>query len=280
MSDFEFKANLREIAEKVGKTADQIKGKVNEEIRKLSISTHAFVVNYAQEKLDGWKLGHFLGPEGNNIRWVQLAENMWVVEIDPSVAWIEEGREPTSMATEDWLLKPDKSKTAKDGSTYRVIPMSKHKDNRRNPELKSILNDQLTKQGIDMKTLELDQNGQPKIGVVNKLQFGKNVTQKSDQNAMFFSKSRNADQSRQTGLPIYGGAHHLHGAVVSQRKDDKGNVKKEAVTFRVVSSKHEAEGRWMYPKVDPLNSIPEAYKHAEAQWEKIVKALEQSFSGE
>jgi len=279
MSEFEFKANIREIAARVGKTADEIGGMVQDEIRKLSIATHAFVVNYANENLTGWKRSHFFGQDNQNVRWIQIDENMWVVEIDPSVAWIEEGREPTSMATDKWLLKPDKSKLAKDGSTYRVIPMSDHKDNRRKPELSEILNKQLQDQGIDMSTIDLDSNGQPKLGVIKKLNFGTNVTEKSASNEMFFSAPRSAEQGKQLGLPAYGGKHYLQGAVVTQRKDDRGNIKKEATTFRVVSSKHEAEGRWMYPKVEPLDSIPKAYEFAEQQWDKIVTALEESFKG-
>jgi len=280
MAEFEFKANLREIAAKVGQTADAIGSTVQDEIRKLSIATHAFVVNHANEHLSGWKRSHFFGSDNQNVRWVQIDENMWVVEIDPSVAWIEEGRDATSMATDKWLLKPDKAKLAKDGSTYRVIPMDAKKDNRRNPELKNILNDQLQKQGVDMSTLDLDGSGQPKLGVIKKLNFGTNVTEKSSSNEMFFSAPRSAEQGKKLGLPAYGGKHQLQGAVVTQRKDERGGVKKEATTFRVVSSKHEAEGRWMYPKVEPLDSIPKAYEFAEQQWNKIVAALEESFKGD
>ena len=92
MSEFDFKVNLREVADKVGKAADDIGVRVTEEISNLSISTHAFVVRYANEKLEGFKRNHFLGEEGQNVRWNQVAPNIWVVEIDESVAWIEEGR--------------------------------------------------------------------------------------------------------------------------------------------------------------------------------------------
>jgi len=95
----------------------------------------------------------------------------------------------------------------------------------------------------------------------------------------FRSEGRTKEESEQFGLPEYEGSHYLSGGVVVQRPNKKGKVKKEVITFRVVSSKHEQEGRWLYPAVEPLNSIPAAYEYANAEWDKIIKSLEDYFRG-
>lgn len=281
MSDFHFTVNAREVAEKLGEVSDQLAHKINSGVESLSISTHAFVVNYANEKLEGWTRDHFFGEDNGNVRWTKAAHNIWVVEIDESVRWIEEGRPPTSMATEDWLLKEKpgstgKVKTAKDGSKYRVIPFVHRRGGGKyaDPRLGGTIRAALKDAKIDMKTIERDQQGNPKIGVIGKLDINKSRKRYPES---FWSEPRKQEMADQIGLKSHHGHHFLKGAVVLQR--DAGTAKKpkivkEVVTYRVVSSKHKAEGRWMYPAVEPLNSIPEAYKYAEAKWEQMLKELE------
>lgn len=285
MSQLDFKVNLKEVAEKLGEVSDNIALQINEQVQNLSISTHAFVVKYANDKLTGFKRNHFLGPEGKNVRWVQVSPSIWVVEIDPSVAWIEEGRGPVSMATEQWLLKPGAKgvKTAKDGSTYRVIPF-KHeggvggKSKSDEPEIASMIKKALKQKSISLHRIERDADNKPKLGILHKLDINekrKTYPQK------LFSEPRNSETAKQIGLKSHAGHHFLNNAVVVQReskgKGGKSKISKEVITFRVVSSKHAAEGRWMSPAVEPLNSIPEALKYAESEWERIVKTMEEQF---
>ncbi|RLF65137.1 MAG: hypothetical protein DRN30_04575 [Thermoplasmata archaeon] len=285
MTQLDFRVNLREIAEKVGQTAEALSKRVNDEIKNLSISTHAFVVSYANEKLKGFNRSHFFGEGGQNVRWNEVAPNIWVVEIDESVKWIEEGRGPVSMATADWLLKPGAKgvKTAKDGSTYRVIPFSHGqgvggKKTSGDPEIASMIRKTLRKKSISLNKIERDQFDKPKLGVLHKLGINE---KRSQYPQSLFSAPRNEKTAKQIGLKAHTGHHYLNNAVVVQRetegKNGKSKISKEVVTFRVVSSKHQAEGKWMSPKVEPLNSIPEAYKYAEGEWEKIVKSMEDEY---
>lgn len=283
MSEFDFKVNLREVADRVGKAADEIGTRVTEEVSNLSISTHAFVVRYANENLEGFRRNHFLGEEGQNVRWNQVAPNIWVVEIDESVAWIEEGREPTSMATDTWLLNPASKgvKRAKDGSLYRVIPFThggKGKPKSPEPEIASMIRKELKDKGVKLNKIDRDQWDRPKLGVVEKLGINKKRTRYPQD---LFSKPRDKKTADEIGLKPTTGHHYLNNAVIVQREVEgskgKTKISRDVVTFRVVSSKHQAEGRWMYPKVEALNSIPEAYKYATEQWEDIVKALEEEY---
>ena len=191
------------------------------------------------------------------------------------------------MATEAWLLKPGAKgvKTAKDGSTYRVIPF-KHssgvggKSESPEPEIASMIKKQLREKGISLNKIERDQFNNPRTGVLHKLGIDKKRTSYPQD---LFSSPRNKETADRIGLKPSHGHHYLNNAVVVQREVEgpKGKMKisKEVVTFRVVSSKHKAEGRWMYPAVPALNSIPEAHKYAIAQWESIVKSLEEEYRG-
>lgn len=279
----DFRVNVRELATQLGLESDGIAKRINEAVRGLSISTHAFVVQYAQEKLEGWTLGYFMGEKNKNVRWVEVSPSIWVVEIDESVAFIEEGRPIAFMG--DWLLKPGAKgvKTAKDGSTYRVIPFTHQrgvggKKISSEPEIASKIKKELKNQGIKMNVIERDGDGKAKTGVIHKLGINE---KRSSYPQSLFSAPRNKDTAAAIGLKPTHGTHFLNNAVVVQRevegKGGKKKMSKEVVTFRVISSKHKAEGRWMYPKIDPLNAIPRAYTYATVEWEKIVKNLEDMY---
>jgi hypothetical protein len=282
VTDFTIKANYKEIADKLGVVEKEVAKKLNGAVEALSISTHAFIIKYAQDHLKGYPLEAFLGEDGSNIRWIQVSKNMWVVEIDESAKWVEEGRSPTSMATDDWLLKPGKGlKTARDGSKFKIIPFSHDKGALTTPSgMREAIDASLKANGVSMRKIEKGPDGMPKIGIVNRL---KDIPQlndpASDNIYQYRSKGRTADEAEALGLPNYEGAHYLSGGVVVQRPSKKGKVKKEVVTFRVVSSKHENEQRWLYPEVKPLHSIPAAYDYATKEWDKIVKSLEDYFRG-
>lgn len=276
--DFRFGANLEEIAAQLGQTREAIDQHVRTAVERLSISTHAFVLSHAQEKLKGFYREQFFGENGKNVRWTEVSDGIWVVEIDPSVAWIEEGRDPTFMG--EWLLKDSfanggKVKTAKDGSKYRVIPFTHSRGGKVfNENFIDDIKTAMKDGGFDMKTIDKAGDGSPKLGMIGKLKFGTNVTVGNKDTERFFSKSRGEGVGKALGLPAYSGKHYLDNAIVTQRKVGK-SVKKEVVTFRVISSKHKGEGRWMYPAVPALNSIPAAYDYATKEWDKIMRSLEE-----
>lgn len=282
--DFDFKINLDEVSSKLGQKRDAIEGRIQQEVANLSISTHAFVVNYAQEKLKGFQRQLFFGKDNSNVRWQQISEGMWVVEIDESVRWIEEGRDRTFMG--DWLLKPGAPgvKTAKDGSQYRVIPMGQakgaggKKDNS-DPFLQTMIKGALKNNNISLNRIEKGIDGKPKLGVLHKLDI--KISHRTPDHDKFFSKPRTPETAKQIGLKPHSGHFFLSNAVVLQReveRNGKKSISKEVVTFRVISSKHKAEGRWFYPRVEALNAIPEAFKYAEGEWERIVKSMEAEFN--
>lgn len=299
MSNLDFKVNIDEIADKLQMKREVIEGRIVQEVKQLAASTHAFVVRYASEKLEKnefmrkWFFGEINSQtnESEKVKFQEIGHGMYLVSIDESSRFIEEGRDPAPMATDKWLLKEGKGlKTAKDGSKYKVIPMKQMggvggKSDNPYAGFTNILKSALKKQGISLNKIERDSDGNPKLGILHRLQVAHPNSKSggfhqmvSPKKLKLFSEGRTPERAAALGLPVYGGKFHLAGVVVSQRKDEAtGKIKKEAVTFRVVSSKHKDEGRWVYPRVDPLNSIPEAFKFAEKAWEQTIKSLEDEF---
>lgn len=302
MSKFDITVDVSQLAEKINKTKESVEQKIVPAIERLSISTHAFIINKANNELDDFKRKFFLGlgeygkkttktsnsapgvdESAKNVRWSKVANGIWVVEIDEKAAWIEQGRQPTSMATEDWLLKPGKVKIAKDGSTYRSIPFKISENGKADPNTKpayaAIVKSAMKEQGISTKKIEKNEDGTPKLGIIHKLDI-KGPAGGWAQYPEMHSRPRTAEEAAKSGLKPHAGIYHLKGAVVIQRMKSGKNPKvvKETVVFRTVSSKHQLENRWMYPEVKPFNALPAAYKYAQEQLDKIIKAIEEEIA--
>lgn len=278
---FRFSVNAAEIAAKINQTADAIVPRLRQEVQALSAATHAFVVDKAQRDLKGGTLARFLGKNGENVRWVQIDPNIWVVEIDESVRDIEEGHDRRFMS---WLLTNNpKAKTAKDGSKYAAIPMTKAqgtgpgKDaaNAKNPAYTAMVKNTLKANKVSLTKIDRHADGSPKLGVIGK--YDVDQPERSQFPGMW-SAPRTAQQAAITGLPQHGGYFHLQGLVVTQRMQGK-RVVREAVTFRTISSKHEKDGRWFQKAQQGLKSIPAAYDWAQQEWSKIVAEMEREFAG-
>jgi hypothetical protein len=306
MNNFWFKVNTSEIAKKLNSTSDLLHNRIRSEVEKISIATHAFIIQKAKSELgDGFKTNFFLGlppygKEGDkssnqngvdsaprHVRWVKVSDNIWVVEIDEKARWIEEGREPTSMATEQWLLKPGKAKRAKDGSLYRAIPIQQMEGNKpkintgmlgEGPggDLVRAIKTAARKQNVSLSKLEFNDAGQIKTGVLHKLNLKVPNSVKNDPSMK--SQPRSQEDAQATGLKPHGGIAKYEGMVVGQFKNDKGKISKQTVVFRTVSSKHQGENRWMYPKVEALHAMPAAKEFAEKLWGDVLKALEVEFA--
>ena len=270
--------NLEELARNLGKEIAAVRARVYQEVSALAASTHAFVVRYAQQHLSGWQLKYFMGEDNKNVRWARISDNIWVVEIDPSVEFIENGRDITFMGA--WLLRPGDPgvKRSKAGKLYRSIPLVQARGrggafDAPNPTLAAIVSATLKKERISLKKLDLDAEGNPVLGVIKKIAMEAPFPQ--SQVPELYSKPRDTVMAGLTGLRPHGGIYKLQGLAITQSKDKgSGRVKREAVVFRTIHEGHELEGRWMYPKVDGLKSLEAAYAYAQTQWEQIVRDMQ------
>lgn len=301
---FRFRADVTEVARKLNTTREMIEDKVVSGVETLSIAAHAYIVNLANTKFanDNFKRQFYLGlgehgkdasgtstrdprvdQTAKNLRWVKVTDGLWVVELDERAQWLEEGRPETFMG--EWLLKPGAKgvKRAKDGSLYRAIPFKQTQGKADAPGAKpgfaELIRKQAKKQKISLTKIEKNPDGSPKLGILHKLDMKANLSQ--EQAPDLYSRPRTAEEAMLTGLKPHGGIYKLEGAVVTQRKfGKKGKVKKETVVFRVISSKHKMENRWMYPQVMPSNFFGQAHEWAEKQWDNIVKQIETELGAE
>lgn len=281
MSDDKFlhiSVNIDEVAKKLELLSDDIKQTIKQAIEALSVSTHAFIVDKAQKELKGWKRDFFLGDKGSNVRWSKVGDGIWMVELDPSVAWMEQGRPKTFQS---WLLEGPNVKTNKKGEKYRVIPMGQKglagdKYNNPVPSVDTTIKNVLKQNKISLKGIEKNDDGTPKLGILHRVNFESPFTQ--SQTPDLFSKPRTPDQAALTGLKPHGGIHHLQGLTVTQRMQGK-KVVREAITFRVIHEAHEKEGRWFAPEVKPLNFMQQAHEWALKQWsDTILPQIQEQFS--
>lgn len=316
MGDFlRFRVDASEIAAKLGLARELIEDQIVNNVELLSISAHAFILGLAKKEWanDDFKRNFYLGigqKDGSGtstqnpnidqsakyLRWVKISDGMWMVELDERAQWLEEGRPETFMG--EWLLKPGAKgvKRAKDGSLYRAIPFketSGKKDTASHPALSQIVRDYAKQNKINLTKVEKGPDNTPKLGMMRKLDIRPHDAT-GYAPGLLFSRPRTEEEARITGLKAHSGIFKLQGAAIFQNVYEKGqlvtnkqqakklaatkkgSVKRETVVFRVISSKHKLENRWMYPEVKPVNFFQKAYEHAEQQWAKIVQSIEET----
>jgi hypothetical protein len=185
------------------------------------------------------------------------------------------------------LLASDKAKQGKNGK-YLVVPFKHNKKSTQQTSMqktlaKAILNE-MGKRGISSKTIERNPDGSPKLGMLHsfttqpKGDFG-GPAQKSQvippsqgpQGQHYQTKPRGQGQEGPGGRP------YSWGVRVYQRQKQDGGVEKNVVTFRTASEK--ASGRaWIHPGLAALNSIEDAYRWSEHEFEtKILPELLKKF---
>lgn len=273
--EFRFTVDTEQLAKRLNQSLETVYVRAKEELAKLSIATHAFVVQKANQELTGYLRKRFFGVNNQNVRWAQISPSMWIVEIDPSVAWIERGLPRRFMS---WLLdRNPKVKTSQFGVRYAHIPF-KHLSGTKTagyPALAGIVRNALQQARISMNRIERHPDGSPKLGTLHKLHLRPPFSRA--QAPFLFSTPRTSAEAWATGLPVHGGIYKLKGLRVVQRLDKRGKVVREAVTFRTISEKHRG-WRWMYPEIKGLHAMDAAYQWAQKEWESVIKALELEFN--
>jgi hypothetical protein len=177
------------------------------------------------------------------------------------------------------LTSSPKAKTAKDGSRYLVIPFQHGpgKGPTNTPasslDIVGAVKSAMKARKIPWAKIERDDQGRPKLGKLHK--FNVQSPMKTGQGPgqgwgpVGQVKQGPNDRQKVGGGPGGGGTPFLHGVNVYQHPDGKGGVKRSVMTFRIVSSKHEAP-RWDHPGLEPANIMDDVAKFAEEELEKTI----------
>ncbi len=247
--------------------------------RELVPAVHAHILEEANKKLHSRRQAFV-----NAVSTKQEGEDTWLVVLDKSARWIDDGSEPHEMIDSLLSTKNGRGKgvrRAKDGSAYRVIPFNhgpgKGGTNSTPAEqtlqqtiraaLKQADNKITGEKGIPYGKLERDQNGKPLTGLLHSLDI-EHKPVKTHHGPGQGKGPVGAVRQGPTGIPF------LQGVRIYQRETKNPNgsssVKRAVMTFRVVSSKHKGTGRWFHPGNKPVLIFDEAYRWGQQHWETVV----------
>ena len=241
--------------------------------RDTAAATHAHIIEQANSRLHSR-----LQPYLSGLSFSQEDEDTWVIVLDKSVRWIDDGMEPHSMVEDLLTPKTGKGKvnTSKDGHRWRVIPFA-HGPGKgpttttpAQQSLISTIKKEMSRREIPWSKIEKDEQGQAKLGMLHSFDISSGPLKTHNGPGQGWGPVGQAKQGP-TGIPF------LHGVRVYQHKikNDTGGerVKRSVTTFRIVSSKHAGSKRWFHPGLAPEHIFEEAAEWAQREWSE--KALPQ-----
>lgn len=276
---FKLEGNITDLAAKLKSDIDKLKARADQEAKNIAVLTHAFIASKAKSELNSFQQQAYLGKNEENLRYSKLGDGIYLIELDAKASFIEDGSPKRFMK---WLLDNNpKAKTAKDGSRYAHIPFSHAKSNStknvNDPKSSfyDIVSKRLKEENIDLNKIERNTDGTPKLGIIHKINTNSIIA--SEKNRSNFSSPRSQEMAAKIGLKPHSGIHKLENLLVTQRKTKSGEVVKEAITIRTISSKHETEGRWYYPQIKPFKGMQSGYDYAKSLMDEAVKRLHEEF---
>lgn len=244
--------------------------------QKLVLATHSHILEQTKSKLRSTRQKY-----EDALSFSQVDDDTWLIELDPSAFFIEEGMEPHEMI--DDLLgggRPGKKKreggggggikTALDGSKYRAIPFMHNKaptqQTSKQTSLTNMVKEEMKSRGIAFGGLEKTADGTAKTGLLHSFDVGR-------------TKAGTPPMSKQ-GISLLAGVRVYQNKV--KDKHGKEIVQKNIMTFRMVSTKQKGKGLWMHPGIEPRKFLDEAYAFALDLWHnkifpELASKMENSF---
>jgi hypothetical protein len=228
----------------------------------LAAQAHAHIVEQASSKLRSTRSAYLealsLEPTG---------KGAWVITLDKSAAWIEEGMPRHEMI--DDLLKNGGRFSPKTGARYRIIPFpirSKTQTPAAAQIIRQAAQDAIRKAGINMKQVEREVDGRVRQGSLHAIS---NINHPLRTGDGAYQGHGVHGQARQ-GM---GGTPFLKGLRVMQRTVGSAPpmIQKTAMTFRVVSSLHKGTGRWIHPGIKAAKLIDDGADWASREWENKIR---------
>ena len=243
MSDLKFEIDVNSIASEFGEMKKDLSKDLKQAVGGLASMTHAKTLELATQEL-----GSLQKMYKDNVSFQQLEENIWVVSLDEKALWIEEGRKSGFM---EELLNGKSSKTSASGEKYAVIPFEHSKNpseqSSRAQQLTNMIKDELKERGINYRKPEYNADGSPKLGLIKR----------------FNVESAKLKESHKD--------EPLKGVAIYQRMDkNTGKVRRDIMTFRVITERHREEGRWIHPGRAGDKLMDKAFEWAMNEWDSKI----------
>lgn len=242
MSGLKINIDAASLAKQFKELAAEVEQDIRKGVQNLAAITHAKVAEMANAELKTSRkeFTDALGFE-------EIADGVWVVSVDQSGLWIEEGIEPGHDMKPD-LLK-NATKTSKEGNSYRSIPFEHSKApsqlTQSSQNIVNLLKSELKKEKIPFKKIEKNSDGSPRIGKLH---------------------SKNFDSP----IPGKGNTPALKGVSIYQTKTKTGSIRRDILTFRTVSEGPRSAGKWIHPGKEPRHFLERAEEWALKTWEMDI----------
>lgn len=247
--DFKIEIDAKGIAKEFGKLSQEVEQSVTKAVEAVSLATHARAGEIAGERLKSTKYAYI-----DALSWKKIGEGFWVVELDMKKAgWIEDGRKSGFM---EELLRGKSAKTSARGKKYAVIPFKHNKSQvegqtTKGENLMGQIKEFLKEKNISHDKLELNADGSPKRGLLHKFDIDS------------AKPSLKAKYPALKGVSIYQREH------IDPDTGEK-KVKKDVMTFRIITEDHKAEGKWNHPGSKGAFIIDEVYQWASTYFDTVA----------
>lgn len=234
----------------------------------LAAATHAHIIEEANKQLHSTR-DLFI----ENIQRFKDEDGTWIIVLDSSVTWIDDGLKSQDMLP--YFLKSSKAKTAKDGHKYMVIPFELNKQKSKSTasqrDLLSAIKSELSSIGVNLNKTETDSSGVPKLGLVRSLDIATKPI-KSSQGPGQGQRAIGDVRQGATGTPFLKGVRVYQHMAKDKRGNDK--VQKSVVTFRTASENRKSPNSWHTPGVEGKHLFENASNWALREFDnKILPTL-------
>jgi hypothetical protein len=250
MSTLNININTEELLKDLVDIKDSARDSINKAVGSLAASTNAKVQELAAEQLKTTSSKY-----RKALSFEEISKNIWVVSLDESMLWREEGM--TAHSQIDDLLK-NNAKISSKGNKYKSIPMDySGPESEQTPKTKELvkqIKSHLKTERISFKKIEFDPNGNPRLGKIHSMNIPSDKpTEKSSTPAL-------------QGINIY------------QKMGASGKIERHITAFRTVSESQKEEGKWVHPGVRGAYLMDQAFEWAVNTWEnEILPELFASF---
>ena len=262
MSKLNFNIDVERLSKQMGDLKQEVQKDLTKGVESLANMTHAKTLELATEELTS-----LAELYKDNVEFANPMPNVWVVTLRDPAMWIEEGRRSGFM---EELLNGKSAKTGKNGK-YAVIPFKHNKNPTQQSakayDLAKSIQYELKKKGISWKKIETNEDGSPRIGRLHSFNFN-NPRDLQDQEGKLLADKAIHKNPLMKGVSVY------------QTKQKDGSVRRDIMTFRVISEKHKNEGLWVHPGRKGNKILDKAFDWAIQTWEKdILPAIFEKYNG-
>lgn len=236
--------DVDKIVAELGETSGKLKSELTSGVQGLANMTRGKIIEMVDNQLHSSK--EFYKDAISKVE--EVAPGMWVISLDESANWIEEGISPGKDMKPN-LLKHAK-RVSKKGYRYNIIPF-KHsgppsRQTQYQKNLVGRIKIELQKRNIPWKTIEKDAQGNPRIGKLHSFDI-------------------------ESGKPTLRATEHaLKGVSIYQTKEKTGNIRRDVLTFRTVSESPASAGKWIHPGFTAKKFMDQAMEWAETEWSNTI----------